>query len=44
VKRVWRVTWWVVTGVLPRGRVCGAQHGLGNKGLGKMGLSDRVVE
>ncbi len=33
-----------VTGVLPRGRVYGAQYGLGNKGLGKMGLSERVVE
>jgi hypothetical protein len=33
-----------VTGVLPRGRVNGAQHGLGNKGLGKMGLRERVVE
>jgi hypothetical protein len=30
--------------VLPRGRVYGAQRGLGNSGLGKMGLSKRVVE
>jgi hypothetical protein len=30
--------------VWPRGRVYGAQHGLGNKGLAKMGLSERVVE
>jgi hypothetical protein len=27
--------------VLPRGRVYGAQHDLGNKGLGKMGLGNR---
>jgi hypothetical protein len=30
--------------MLPRGWVYGAQYGLGNKGLGKMGLSERVVE
>ncbi len=30
--------------MLLRGRVYGAQHGLGNKGLGNMGLSERVVE
>jgi hypothetical protein len=33
-----------VTGVLPRARVYGAHYGLGNKGLGKMGLSGRVVK
>jgi hypothetical protein len=30
--------------VWPTGRMYGAQHGLGNKGLGKMGLNERVVE
>jgi hypothetical protein len=33
-----------VAGVLPRGRVNGAQHGLRNRGLVKMGLGNRVVE
>ncbi len=33
-----------VTGVLPRGRLEGAQHGLGNRGLGNMGLGEKVVE
>jgi hypothetical protein len=30
--------------VLSRGWVYGAQYGLGNKELGKMGLSGRVVK
>ena len=29
--------------MLPRGWVYGAQYGLGNKGLGKLGLGERVV-
>ncbi len=38
-----------VTGVMPRGRMQGAQYGWGNRGLGNMGLSNmglsnRVVE
>ena len=30
--------------MLPRGRVYGAQHGLGGRGFSEMGLSERVVE
>ena len=29
--------------MLPRGWVYGAQYGLGNKGLGKLGMGERVV-